>query len=217
MRILGVNTATNYTEIALIEGQKTVFQKSWLSHRDEASKIIPTIQSALKKTTKKLDGVLVVCGPGPFTGLRIGVTAANTLAYIQNIKMIGLDTYSYFFDSIESAKKKTTAVILRAGADFVAIKKSPKAKVKIVDVNELKVELKGLKYITGDLTTEQISTLKNDVFKSLKIKWLDKNELEDFAAIIKNTVASKPKMVKMVEPIYMRPAKVTQSKKELFV
>lgn len=54
-----------------------------------SERILPLIDNTLKQANKKIsdiNNIIVVNGPGSFTGIRIGVTVAKMLAWCGNIK-----------------------------------------------------------------------------------------------------------------------------------
>lgn len=60
-----------------------------------ARSLAPTVRHLLEKvnwTPRQIDLIAVTLGPGSFTGLRVGVTTAKTLAYAINAKTIGVNT-----------------------------------------------------------------------------------------------------------------------------
>jgi tRNA threonylcarbamoyladenosine biosynthesis protein TsaB len=63
----------------------------WQAHRELAETIHKKIQqmlSELSKSWNDIEGIVCFKGPGSFTGLRIGLTVANALAYAQNIPVV---------------------------------------------------------------------------------------------------------------------------------
>jgi tRNA threonylcarbamoyl adenosine modification protein YeaZ len=59
---------------------------------------LPAIDALLKtadKSVRDLTHVIVIKGPGLFTGLRVGVTIANTIAYSLQIPIAGVNTMQY--------------------------------------------------------------------------------------------------------------------------
>ncbi len=65
--------------------------------KDTSSKIIKGIDEVLSPSdVSELDRIFVVCGPGSFTGIRIGVSVALALGYAKNIEVIGLSAFNGF-------------------------------------------------------------------------------------------------------------------------
>lgn len=65
---------------------------TWQADRQLARDLLGVIETQLAKNAASfatLSGIVVFEGPGSFTGLRIGLTVANTLAYAQNIPIVG--------------------------------------------------------------------------------------------------------------------------------
>ncbi len=64
---------------------------SWQAHRELSNTLMIKIKELLSKNDRKLqelEGVIVFSGPGSFTGLRIGHTVGNTLAYSLKIPIV---------------------------------------------------------------------------------------------------------------------------------
>lgn len=91
--ILTIRTDKPEAEIGLFfkTGQERQYDR-WQAHRELSSSIHTKIQDLLKKEGKDwgdITGVVYFKGPGSFTGLRIGLTVANSLAYGLDIPIIG--------------------------------------------------------------------------------------------------------------------------------
>ncbi len=92
MKILAIRTDKPEAELYLYNGQKQLAELKWQAHRELSDTIHLKIQQILDKSSIKLeelDGLIIFRGPGSFTGLRIGATVANTLAYAYSIPIIG--------------------------------------------------------------------------------------------------------------------------------
>ena len=93
MLTLAINSAMPQTAVALLSMGKSpqlLGEKSWQSARNESAKILPALEALLQKNKKSwsdLQAIFVVIGPGPFTGLRVGVTIANVIAWSTNSKI----------------------------------------------------------------------------------------------------------------------------------
>ncbi|MFA6078322.1 MAG: tRNA (adenosine(37)-N6)-threonylcarbamoyltransferase complex dimerization subunit type 1 TsaB [Candidatus Omnitrophota bacterium] len=83
MKILSIDTSTDYMSLAVMDGEKVLRRFHRKADRNHARLLIPTIESLLKRSRIKLDELDAFCigvGPGSFTGLRIGVTTIKGLS-----------------------------------------------------------------------------------------------------------------------------------------
>ncbi|MEI7690225.1 MAG: tRNA (adenosine(37)-N6)-threonylcarbamoyltransferase complex dimerization subunit type 1 TsaB [bacterium] len=65
----------------------------WTASRNLSADILVKLQklfSDADKNLKKISGIIVNSGPGSFTGLRIGISVANTLAYSLDVPIVGV-------------------------------------------------------------------------------------------------------------------------------
>jgi tRNA threonylcarbamoyladenosine biosynthesis protein TsaB len=95
MLILGVETSADSLSIGLINEKKILAEYNSVGTLRHSSLLIPTIKKALKKIKadiNRVDLFSVGMGPGSFTGLRVGVTAARALAIALNKSIIGVPT-----------------------------------------------------------------------------------------------------------------------------
>lgn len=92
MLILTIRTDKPEAEIGLLEDAVSIEYKKWQAHRELSETLLSQIESLLarhQKNWKGLDGIVCFKGPGSFTGLRIGLTVANTLADQLDIPIVG--------------------------------------------------------------------------------------------------------------------------------
>jgi tRNA threonylcarbamoyladenosine biosynthesis protein TsaB len=94
MRVLAVDTTSAHGSVALLEDELLSGVIGWRTRRPEhAQRLLPavdTLLSGLDLTTADLDGIAVAVGPGTFTGLRIGIAAAEGLAYSLRRPVVGV-------------------------------------------------------------------------------------------------------------------------------
>ena len=92
MLILTIRTDKPEAELGLYDDHTRLAYSAWLAHRQLAETIQLKIDELLKqqgKTLADIQGVVAYKGPGSFTGLRIGLTVANALAYGQKLPIVG--------------------------------------------------------------------------------------------------------------------------------
>lgn len=91
MMILTIRTDKPEAEIGLFDDQKQIAYETWQAHRQLAETINKKIRDTLALqglTLQQIEGIVVYKGPGSFTGLRIGLSVANALAYSLEIPII---------------------------------------------------------------------------------------------------------------------------------
>ncbi len=91
MLTLTIRTDKPEAEIGLLEGDRQVEYITWEAHRQLAETIHGKIETLLKsqnKTWQDIQGIVCFRGPGSFTGLRIGLTVGNAIAYSLNIPIV---------------------------------------------------------------------------------------------------------------------------------
>ena len=93
--ILHIETSTSASSVAVSEDGQAVFKKEDLDGPSHAVSLGVFVDEALSfadSHAMPLDAVAVSCGPGSYTGLRIGVSMAKGICYGRNLKLIGLPT-----------------------------------------------------------------------------------------------------------------------------
>ena len=89
--ILHIETSTSACSVAVSEDGQNVFTKEDLNGPSHAVLLGVFIDEA-DSHAMPIDAVAVSCGPGSYTGLRIGVSMAKGVCYGRNIPLIGLPT-----------------------------------------------------------------------------------------------------------------------------
>ena len=93
--ILNIETSTNVCSVAVSQDGQCIFEKEDHSGPNHAEKLGTFVDEALSFTDNHaipFDAVAVSCGPGSYTGLRIGVSMAKGICYGRGLKLIGVPT-----------------------------------------------------------------------------------------------------------------------------
>ncbi|MCB0731607.1 MAG: tRNA (adenosine(37)-N6)-threonylcarbamoyltransferase complex dimerization subunit type 1 TsaB [Ignavibacteriae bacterium] len=95
-KILAIETSGDLCSVALSLDQNKFDERNILLKHIHSEKLIPMIEELLKSNNieaKDLDCLSVSIGPGSFTGLRIGLTAAKGIAFASNIPIVPVPTF----------------------------------------------------------------------------------------------------------------------------
>ncbi|ALC92550.1 hypothetical protein AM500_24390 [Bacillus sp. FJAT-18017] len=95
MKILAIDTSNYPLGVAVTDGDKVVAEYSTNLKKNHSIRIMPAIEFTLHEAGLKpadLDRIVVAEGPGSYTGVRIGVTVAKTMAWSLNIPLVGVSS-----------------------------------------------------------------------------------------------------------------------------
>jgi tRNA threonylcarbamoyl adenosine modification protein YeaZ len=86
---LAIDTSTSKTIVGIIEDGAVLFEEAHEGATDHGRALSELVAKALK-VSKPPHQVVVGMGPGPFTGLRVGIAFAQTFALARDISVIGV-------------------------------------------------------------------------------------------------------------------------------
>ncbi len=119
------------------------------SHAEKIFEIIDWLFKISKTKPQELNCIAISAGPGSFTGLRIGMSAAKGIAYGLGLPIIDVPTYEAFAMQLSQ--------VLPAESQFIIANKINRDEVYFA-----KFQIKGNSYIFVD----DLAVLKNEVYKS---------------------------------------------------
>ncbi len=203
--ILNIETSTKNCSVSISKDGKRLAIKELnngnYSHAEVLHPFINAVLEEAKIKISELHAVSVSKGPGSYTGLRIGVSAAKGLCFAQNIPLISIETLT----SLAHATKVENGVIIpmldaRRMEVYAAVYNSDydqirEIKAEIIDKNSYSEYLeKGKVYFLGDGAEKCKEMIKNsnaifidDIFPSanelckLAYDKYKKNDIEDVA------------------------------------
>jgi tRNA threonylcarbamoyl adenosine modification protein YeaZ len=91
--LLAIDTATSAITVALHDGDRVLSESTTLDARGHGEHLAPGIARVLAdagRTAGEVSAVVAGTGPGPFTGLRIGLVTARTFAFACGIPVFGV-------------------------------------------------------------------------------------------------------------------------------
>jgi tRNA threonylcarbamoyl adenosine modification protein YeaZ len=125
MLILSVDTSSAKGSLALAENRKSKIEeiavRSWeklAMHSDVATLELQGLLADAGKSLSDVSHILVNHGPGSFTGLRVGINLARTLAYSLNLPILAIGTLELLaFRNSKSGQ--SVAVVVKALQNYV--------------------------------------------------------------------------------------------------
>lgn len=110
--ILFIDTHDELITIAL-KNNEDLFIKTKVSEYAHSVYTMPMIEEVFKENNlniKDLEKIIVVNGPGSFTGIRIGLSIAKTLAYALNISINTISSLTAYLVSNETSYNKKAVI-----------------------------------------------------------------------------------------------------------
>ena len=183
MYTLFISTFDKLITIGLLKNGEVLDKKIKESDRNHSIYVMPMIEEILSVneiTTSYLNEIIVVNGPGSFTGVRLGVTIAKTLAYTLDIPIKTITSLEAYAVSIESNDNKLITISDLKGK-FIGYFNSN---------NEV---LEEFKYLSNNEYKEYIKDKKETELKEFN--------LESIYKYLKNIDSINPHIV---NPIYIK-------------
>ena len=103
---LAIDTSTSRTIVGIIDGDNVLFEEFHEGATDHGRALSELVARALK-VSRPPQQVVVGMGPGPFTGLRVGISFTHTFGLARNIPVIGVCS----LDAIVVDQSEYTAAI----------------------------------------------------------------------------------------------------------
>jgi tRNA threonylcarbamoyl adenosine modification protein YeaZ len=93
--LLALDTATPAVTVALHDGTDVIASSSQVDARRHGELLLPAVDRVLARSGRRLDavtGIVVGVGPGPYTGLRVGLMTADTFGLALGVPVHGVCT-----------------------------------------------------------------------------------------------------------------------------
>jgi tRNA threonylcarbamoyladenosine biosynthesis protein TsaB len=221
--ILNIETATKNCSVSIAKNGEILVLKELnngnYSHAEVLHPFIVEILKEAKVTTSEIDAVAVSKGPGSYTGLRIGVSAAKGLCFAFDKPLISIDTltslsYSISVDTgfivpmIDARRMEVYSSVFNTSNEQVR-----EIKAEIIDENSFLDFLdKGTVHFLGDgaQKCKEIITHKNAIFVEGKFPSAQEMAFLSFDKYKKSDMEN----VAYFEPFYLKDFVVIPEKKK---
>jgi tRNA threonylcarbamoyladenosine biosynthesis protein TsaB len=149
--LLAFDTATPLVTVALHDGDDVLVELVSERPLQHGEQLAPLIDRALRETglvRQDLTAIGVGVGPGPFTGLRVGLVTARTLGFVLELPVYGVCTLDVL--AVEAADTRAVS------GDFVVATDARRKEVYVASYDESGVRLGGPEVARpADVATER--------------------------------------------------------------
>ena len=124
MKILFLDTSSFFVSIAIVDNSNILYKYNGIIKDDMSSKIMPLIREGFNSIDfdiKDIDKIMVVNGRGSFTGVRIGVTVAKTIAWSLKKDIITISSLEYLATTNCNTKYIIPMIDARRGFVFSGV------------------------------------------------------------------------------------------------
>lgn len=219
--ILNLETATKNCSVSISQNGQTILCKEMAeAGYSHAEKLHVFIEECLKEsniTFKDLSAIAVSQGPGSYTGLRIGVSAAKGLCFALDLPLIAVDTLQVLASKLSISEGVIIPMIdARRMEVYSAIFNSKSEKIRevlaeILTENSFE-EISETIHFVGDCAekAKTVLTKSNFIFHE-EIIYPSANEMSELS--YKKFQENKLEDVAYFEPFYLKDFMATVSKK----
>jgi tRNA threonylcarbamoyl adenosine modification protein YeaZ len=202
-----IDTTTNPTAIGIYDF-KDLKIKIIESNPENNRKLVSIIQSFLTTKSykpKDITAVGVINGPGTFTGVRTGVTIANTIVYALKVPLYSIDSLT------TQAPAMITDIVSLISASNSEVffarfyKGKIEGKIELVDTMNLPNRLNDGDIVVGDLQEKHCGLISKQEFQN-------RSSADRIKKLMDLILCKKIKPQKMVLPFYIKKPNITQAK-----
>ncbi len=114
MKVLGIDTSSLATSIAVIEDNKLICEYTVNTKKTHSQKLMPMIENMLNMSdinVNEIDMIAVCEGPGSFTGLRIAMATAKAIAHVNKLPIVGVNSVELLAGNMNLCDKKICAIL----------------------------------------------------------------------------------------------------------
>ena len=179
MRILGIETATGVCSVCVMENSELIAEYMTNITKTHSQRLMPMIEQMLDNSElepKDIGAIAVSVGPGSFTGVRIGISAAKGMAMALDIQTVGVSTLDGIAYNLVNSYTDQVCVITDARRKQVytafyekSKNKNQRSKVKkltediVLPIEELVKKIKKKTIFIGNACALYCNTLRKEL------------------------------------------------------
>ncbi len=145
--LLAIDTSSAYASVALFDGTAVVAEETWQARRRHDDHLFPAIERVLALGGSRVPDVTrvaVATGPGSFTGLRVGIAAAQGIARASDLALVGVPTCDAVAHPFASSGRRVCVLIdAGRGEHYAAMYRMRRgtwgrtSEIRVVGIDEL--------------------------------------------------------------------------------
>lgn len=108
MKCLLIDTSNQPLSVAVMQDDNVLSEINSNIKQNHSTQLMPAIQQVIGESQiakEDIDAIIVAQGPGSYTGLRIGVTVAKTLAYALNAELYSVSSLKALAATVQDDKR----------------------------------------------------------------------------------------------------------------
>lgn len=124
MKNLAIDTSSSICSVAILEDDKLIDEINLDDGRTHSENLMPLINEILKRNSldiKNIEMLSCSCGPGSFTGIRIGVATIKPIAEVLNIKVASVTSLEILARHIENSETIVSLIDARNNQVYCGI------------------------------------------------------------------------------------------------
>ncbi len=218
MITLYIDTSSNYLHVALLNNINLIDSLSIKFEKDLSKYALSYIDKLLKNNNIIYDDIkkiIVINGPGSFTGVRIGLTIAKTIAWAKKIEIVPISSIKAMaLSSPYNIQYAIPVIDARRGYVYGAIydKKNNTyiLNEKYVSLKSLLASIKSLELIDKEYYNK-LSIISND---KIDTEYNQQKYIPDFVNIIKNTINAAEINPHLIDANYLKLTEAEERKND---
>ena len=124
MNYLLIDTSNQPLSVAIMKDNEVIAEKITDIKKNHSVQLMPEMAEILSESKinkEEITDIVVAEGPGSYTGLRIGVTVAKTLAYALNTNLYGVSSLKALASTVKDSTKLLVPILMLEEKQFMQV------------------------------------------------------------------------------------------------